>query len=239
MSEKQITIVCISILVVILVIAGGVLYYLEYNVRAELQKEIVKLDKEIKTAKDQRAKWPILEAENAKLDALIKAEQVKIPTFYAWAPVIDEKGNERWEMDTFADLLDTLRKSSNVYLSGGVYTPGPPGSPGPFGPLPANVQRIQYQCAVRGGWFNLLRFINMLETQQRRIVVDNISITPGGDSDTLTTTPRRDLNIRVTSFMYREEPAPPEAVPTPTGTEGQPPKEEKKPDVNKSTLPPD
>ena len=131
-----------------------------------------------------------------------------------------------------------MRKSSNVYVASGSYTPSPPGSPGPQGPLPPSVQKITYSFAVRGGWFNLLRFINMLETQKRIINVDSITITPGGNDEKLTTTPRRELGIRITSYMYREAPPPPDPN-APTAMEQPKEPREKPADTIKTTSPPD
>ncbi len=227
MNEKQITIICITLLVVFVLVGGGLLYYMEFTTHEEIRKQIAKVKKEVDTAEKNRRDWPGLDKENAQLKADIDLLAVRIPIFIP--------GRKPYEMDTIVDLIDGLRKSSNVYISSGRYTPIPTGAP----PLPGNVQKVTYDFSVRGGWFNLLRFINMLETTKRVMNVDSIIITPGGGDEKLTSTPRRDLTIRVTSYMYREGPPPPDPNAPPETTPKEEIKDKPAGETNKSTLPPD
>jgi hypothetical protein len=251
MNEKQITIICIVALVLIVLGGAGGWYWMQ-TYRDDYQKQIKSLEHAIKEGEKKRREWPQIEKDNIALKAKIELVKVRVPDFEIHPKEVAGKPKE-YELDRLVNLIDGLRKSSNVFISGGrytVYQRGAPPAPGMM-PLPASVQKATYDFNVRGGWFNLLRFVNMLETQKRILVIESVSVLPGQeatDKDKITATPRRELAVRVSSFMYRVDPAPPAegavdpVTGAPIGTAPppeKPPEPKEKPDTNKSTLPPD
>jgi hypothetical protein len=74
---------------------------------------------------------------------------------------------------------------------------------------PPTVHKVQYDLGVIGNFYQLLRYISLLEQHKRFIGVDNFSIAkgPGGEAKS-TAQPKRDLRITIYSYTYKLPPAP-------------------------------
>src|SRR4029078_483135 len=74
--------------------------------------------------------------------------------------------------------------------------PASPGRPAVLQPAP--IHKVQYDISVQGSFYQLIRYINLLEQQRRFIGVDNFSIAKGaGDTSKLkAAAPQRDLGAR-------------------------------------------
>jgi hypothetical protein len=87
-----------------------------------------------------------------------------------------------------------------------------PNRPAPIPGRPAVVQpptihKVQYDVSVAGSFYQLIRYINLLEQQRRFIGVDNFSIGKGaGDSSNKAkaAAPKRDLKISIYSYTYKQ-----------------------------------
>jgi hypothetical protein len=75
---------------------------------------------------------------------------------------------------------------------------------------PPTVHKVQYDLAVTGTFYQLLRYINILEQNKRFIGVENFSFNkgPGGDNVKGNEIPKRDLRITIYSYTYKLPPTP-------------------------------
>ena len=65
---------------------------------------------------------------------------------------------------------------------------------------------MQYDITVSGSFYQLLRYINLLEQQKRFIGVENFAVTKSGTTETglsKAAAPRRDLKITIYSYTYK------------------------------------
>jgi Tfp pilus assembly protein PilO len=207
MNEKQFTIIWVVALVIILLAGGGAIWYLQFDVLEEKRVQ--------------------LKAEKAKV-ADAKSKKDKIPTLKKSIEALSKKANElagyipnldRAEYDIFAELLDELRKKAGVSVPRASWTvpnrPTPIPGRQPF-VQPTTVHKIQYDISVSGSFYQILRYINLLEQQKRFIGVENFAVTKSGASETnlsKAAAPRRDLKITIYSYTYKLPPKPFELAP--------------------------
>ncbi len=186
MNERNVTIVSIVVLVLVLLGGGGAIYYL-HDALSVKETERSGLKAEVEDMQKKKDAIPDLEKQIAKLDAEIKKGQSQIPR-------LDEL-----QYDEFADLIDNLRKLSNVFLGDARYSPGKTGG---TGALPPSMNRATYDLNVKGGFFNLLRFINLLEAQKRHVGVQHFSIAEGA-GDQKSAVPIREMRLTIFSFAQK------------------------------------
>lgn len=203
MSEKQVTIITIVILVLFLLAGGSGFYYLYFVVREEKLQELAGLDAQVNDANAKVSKIPALLKE---IDSLEKQEKEKIQQI----PDLT-----RMEYDAFANMLDMFRNQAGVNVSrGGWAVPTRP-SPLPGRPpvnIPPSVHKIQYDLSVTGSFYQLLRYVNLLEQQRRFIGVQTFTIGKasgeGSEKGGKATAPKRDLKITIYSYTYKPRPTP-------------------------------
>jgi hypothetical protein len=100
----------------------------------------------------------------------------------------------------------------------------------PGADMPATIFRSRYEMKVTGGFFQLLNFMNLLETERRFLVVDNIKLLAGSTTDKPGVAPVRELQMNLSTFMQRPSTVPsptagvkaPEKAPEPTPEERRP-----------------
>ena len=76
---------------------------------------------------------------------------------------------------------------------------------------PATVHKVQYDLMVNGSFYQLLRYINLLEQQKRFIGVENFNVTKSAIGQDLekgkaATPQRRDLKVTIYSYTYKLPP---------------------------------
>lgn len=210
MSERQMTIALLIGMGVILVIGAGLLYYLRFQEMAALEEELAVVQKELDEAQRKSKDIP-------KLEAQVKSMTEKIDLIRGQIPVFSPKE----ENDAFADLVDALRKKARVNLLDVRYSAMRSGQPG--ADMPPTIFRSRYEVKVTGGFFQLLSFMNLLETERRFLVVDNIKLLAGSATDKPGVAPVRELQMNLSTFMQR-----PSKVPEPT-TKGKAPEKAPEP----------
>jgi Tfp pilus assembly protein PilO len=197
MNEKKVTIITIICLVVILLAGGSAIYYLEFVRLKEVTAELVRVKGEVAVAEDKQSKIPGLKK---SIEELKQKEQElirQIPNL------------EKTEYDAFANLLDGLRRQSGVSVSrAGWTTPTKAtAAPGRAAKVqPANIHKVQYGLTVTGSFYQILRYINLLEQQKRFIGIEDFTINKGGGENIAgakATAPQRDLKITIYSYAYK------------------------------------
>jgi len=197
MNEKQFTIIWVVALVIILLAGGGAIWYLQFDVLVEKREQLKVVKAKVADAKSKRDKIPVLKK---SIEALTK----KANELASHIPNLD-----RAEYDVFAELLDDLRRKAGVNVPRAQWTvparPTPIPGRQPF-QQPANIHKIQYDITVNGSFYQLLRYVNLLEQQKRFIGVENMSVVKGTTKDenlAKGATPRRDLKVTIYSYTYK------------------------------------
>jgi hypothetical protein len=197
MNEKQFTIIWVVALVIILLAGSGAIWYLQFDVLVEKRGILDSVKKQVEVARSKERKIKDLEK---SIDALNK----KASELATHIPNLD-----RAEYDVFAELLDDLRRKAGVTVPRASWSvpakPAPiPGRTTP--PMPNTVHKVQYDLSVSGSFYQLLRYINLIEQQKRFIGVDNFTVTksgtdsaPGGKA----LAPKRDLKVTIYSYTYK------------------------------------
>lgn len=197
MNEKQFTIIWTVALVIILLAGGGAIWYLQFDVLEEKRAALKTVKAKVADAKAKQGKIKQLKESIAALTKQANDLAAHIPNL------------DRAEYDVFAELLDDLRRKAGVNVPRAAWTI--PSKPTPIPGRqsfvqPATVHKVQYDIAVNGSFYQLLRYVNLLEQQKRFIGVENFAITKssGGDAGpNKPTTPRRDLKIQIYSYTYK------------------------------------
>ncbi len=203
MSEKKIMILCVAGLALVLLGGGGGFYFLWFNVLAAKEKELAEVKAEIDAMNAKIKKIPDLkkDVETLKKDA---EERLKsIPNL------------ERKEYDAFVDLLDKQRKQAGVFVSKASWVV-PPKLKKTY---PPSIHKAQYEMTVTGGFFQLLRFLNLLEGLRRFVNVESFTVlpvaAPGSSGKGRVTALTREMKLVLYSFTYKQSTKPPEAPAAP------------------------
>lgn len=203
MSEKQVTVITIVILSLFLLAGGSGFYYLYFVVLEEKIQERTALQSQVDDADAKVKKIPALLKEIEGLEQKEKKVIEQIPNL------------TQMEYDAFADMLDGFRTQSGVSVSRGAWSvptrPTPlPGRPDV--PQPKSVHKIQYDLTVTGSFYQLLRYVNLLEQQRRFIGVYSFTVGKSAGLESLKVgkakAPGRDLKITIYSYTYKLPPAP-------------------------------
>jgi len=192
-NEKKVTIITIICLAFILLAGGGSIYYLQWVKLVELEQQLDQVKKELDDVRRKVAQIEPLKVEIKKLEGEEKEKIKKIPNL------------DRAEYDTFANMLDEFRRRSGVTVSRGSWVnpakPQPvPGRPAPRN-IPATVHKVQYDLMISGGFYQLLRYVNLIEQQTRFINVESFAVSKSSDSNAGPS--RRDLKLTLYSYTYR------------------------------------
>ena len=198
MNEKQFTIIWVVALVIILLAGSGAIWYLQFDVLVEKRRQLDAVRGQVNDAKQKQAKIPGLEKSIAELTKQAEELASHIPNL------------DRAEYDVFAELLDDLRRKANVTVPRVTWTvPGRP-VPVPGRPVvnqPATIHKVQYDISVNGSFYQLLRYINLIEQQRRFIGVETFTIMKGSDASK-GVAPKRELRITIYSYTYKPPPQP-------------------------------
>jgi len=181
----------------LIIVAGGVgIWYLEFNLLSSEKEELEKVKKQVKSAKAKKKGLKklkeTLETLDKKLADLIK----RIPDF------------DLAEYDGFINNIEEMRRQSNIFIKSATYTKPTKTAPKRGGVqekiIPPDVHRADYDLVCQGGFYTLLRFINLMETQQRFMEIKSLTLTAPkrririGPPILL-----RELNMKVTTYTFR------------------------------------
>ena len=205
MNEKKVTIITLACLAFILIAGGTGIWYLQFSVLADLQVERDRVQGELNKALDKVAQIPKIKKD---IDENLKPQLVELEKRI---PMLD-----REEYDKLANLLDSFRRRAGVTVSAGRWVQAQkgeqpvPGRPAPKA-QPASVHKVQYDFSVTGNFYQLLRYINILEEELRFLNVENFTISKG--TETGGAGLRREMKITIYSYTYRlPESAPPISI---------------------------
>lgn len=198
MSERNFTIVLLVVMGVALVAGAIAIYILRFQTLAERKDELAQVTRSVNDAQEKQKNIPKLREKVEGLEDKIGRIRAQIPVF-----------NFKDENDQFANLVDQLRKKTRVMISGARYTPARSAGPGEQ-PLPPTIFRARYEFKVGGGFYQLLSFLNLLESENRFLVADNIKFSAGNASDRGPVV--REMQMNLSTFLQRPQAPPPGAV---------------------------
>lgn len=214
-DERTVMIVSVVALVVILLAGGAAAWWLQGQL-SDLEKQKKSLQGQVDDMRQKQRELKKLEARVEELNAEIKKGNDRIPVL------------DILQYDELADKIDELRRLSSTFIDNVKFTPGGKAGVSAGGPpVPPSMNKAIYEIEISGGFFNLLRFLNLLEAQKRFIAVQSFSITAGaeqgGSGKTSTLIPVRDLKIQIYSFTRKDpsmmmRPGLPPQPGQPTGT---------------------
>jgi len=200
MNEKQFTIIWVVALVLILIAGGTSIYFLQFDILEEQKKKLAEVRSQVLDATKKKNAIDGIKKSIASLEKKEAELITHIPNL------------TRAEYDVFAELLDDIRRKAGVTVSRASW--GVPSRPAAIPGRPAVVQpptvhKVQYDMSVTGSFYQLLRYINILEQNKRFIGVENFSISKGSsDIAKPSEAPRRDLKIIIYSYTYKLPPKP-------------------------------
>jgi Tfp pilus assembly protein PilO len=211
-NEKQFTIIWVVALALIIIAGCGAIYYLQFEVLEQKKQELAAVQSQVADAAKKKRDIKGLQDSIAALEKKESELITHIPNM------------TRAEYDVFAELLDELRRKAGVSVSraGWMVPTRPTPIPGrPATVQPATVHKVQYDITVTGTFYQLLRYVNLLEQHRRFIGVESFSITKGGGIDAKgAALPRRDMRVTIYSYTYKL-PAQPFEIPPDEGRSGK------------------
>jgi len=199
MNEKQFTIIWVVALVLILIAGGTSIYYLQFEVLEQKKAELAAVQGQVQDATKKKNAIPGLQRSIAELQKKEAELITHIPNL------------TRAEYDEFANLLDDLRRKAGVAVGRAGWTVPSKPQPIPGRPpvvQPPTVHKVQYELGVTGNFYQLLRYINLLEQHKRFIGVEQFAINKGAGETKGSGQPRRELRITIYSYTYKLPPAP-------------------------------
>ncbi len=209
MSEKQVLIITAVVMALVIIGGGAAVWWLQFNVLAGKRKQVAELTKKVEDAQDKASKIPGLKKETDRIEKEIAEKQKRIPNL------------DRMEYDRFANLLDEKRSRAGVSVPTAkwVATGRQAATRGGGRSVPATMHKVQYEMTVRGTFYQLLKYVNLLEEESkdsRFINVESFTITSGGGGGEKEGQARhvRDMKLVLYSYTYRpkEKEPPPKAV---------------------------
>lgn len=200
MNEKQFTIIWIVALVLIIIAGGASIYYLQFEVLEQKNQELAVVQGQVMDATKKKLAIPGLRKSIEELEKKEAQLITRIPNM------------TRAEYDVFAELLDELRRKAGVSVSTARWAV--PGRPTPIpgrtaAVQPPTVHKVQYEMNVVGSFYQLLRYVNLLEQHRRFIGVESFTIGKGTSGEAKgVQVPKRDLRVVIYSYTYKLPPKP-------------------------------
>ena len=204
LTERRMTILVFAVIIVTILGGAAAIYYFQFNVLAEEQKKGKNLDAQLIDAQNKRDKLQELVRRLEELRQ--KTAQAK-----AMVPTLDIN-----EYDNFINTLDKIGRTTGVSIpsvkyvakSGGIATPTPGQKK-----LPPTVEESNFDLKVYGEFYNVLKFIDLLEKNERFIIVNSYSIAPiKSDAAKLTDRAKTsgiilpdlcELKLKITAYTYK------------------------------------
>jgi Tfp pilus assembly protein PilO len=198
MNEKQFTIIWVAALALIIIAGGTAIWFLQFDLLEQKEQELRAIRGRVADATKKKSLIPGLRTSIAELEKKEAELITHIPNL------------TRKEYDEFAELLDEMRRKSGVVVSRAAWTVPARATAAPGAKVqPPTVHRVQYELSVSGTFYQLLRYINLLEQNRRFIGVESFAVTKGSTSEKATAAvPRRELRVIIYSYTYKLPPAP-------------------------------
>jgi len=196
MNEKRAMIVTLAALVLIVIGIGASVYHFHFTVLVQLRQDLEQAKGATRDAQAKKDKIPGLQADIEKLKVREAALIKHIPDL------------TRVEYDKFANLLDGMRRRAGVIVDTARWVT--PQRKQPVAGLqsknvPATVHKVQFDLNVEGSFYQLLRFVNLVEQESRFINVETFTLTKSSESELgpVRGAPKRNMKVTIYSYTYK------------------------------------
>ncbi|MBI2931462.1 MAG: type 4a pilus biogenesis protein PilO [Planctomycetes bacterium] len=217
MSERNVIIV--SIVVLAVAVLGGIGGFFYFNSALSKKKALLsQLEKEVAESEAKKKQLPGLREKMASLQKELKENEQRIPK-------LDEL-----QYDDLANLIDDTRRLSSIFIWEARYQQAQ-SQRGGTGVSP-RMHKALYEVQVKGPFFNLLRFINLLEAHNRFVAVQSFAISAGADqAGKPGVVPTRVMKLTLYSYSHKG------TAGATTAVSVQPPKAESEKPPDSTPLP--
>ena len=189
LSEKQLLFVTVGVAGVVAVVLAVLGIFVFRKNLSQARAELVGIEEKLKTANEKALKKQELDEEIKKREEENEAFQKKLPT----------KNEVAYEV--FVDTLTNLSNEVNVVLKSASVTQGA-GRGGAAAPSATDFEPISYDLQLTGNFFDLVKFISLLEEYPRFIKVNSFTFRPGSMANALTTGEIiHELAIKITTYV--------------------------------------
>lgn len=163
-SEKQLLLVTVAVFLVVALPLAVWGYFLHFKSLKPLKQELEQTDKEIAEAKNKQTQMYQLQEQKKQLEEELKVAQEILPTV------------EEVSYENFVELLSQLKEDAVVELFLKAKLVKESRGRGPAGREPFD--KVSYKLELQGGFYELVKFIYLLENYKRFIRVDSFSFKP-------------------------------------------------------------
>ncbi len=192
-SEKQLLLVTLAVFLVVVLPLAVWGYFLHFKSWANLNTELSQVGQDIIQAQAKQDQMYQLQEKKKKLKEGLKVAQEVLPT-------VAEVSYEN-----FLELLGRLKKEAKVELFKAKLLKqkrrvGP-------GQVPQGAfDKVSYELELEGRFYELVKFVYLLESYKRFIRIDSFGFKPGGTSGSEPTTGgvRHGLKLKLTTYTYKE-----------------------------------
>lgn len=196
MSEKQVTMITLAVLAVVLLGGGAAIYYLNFVDCKELEEKRDALKVQVQADLKKKNEIPGLKEKLAQKEAEASEKASRIPN------------EDRQEYDRFIKAVERVRRQSRVFIWSAKHVE-PRGAkirrPGQGKQIPKDVNQVDYEFTCNGHFYSLLRFVNLIETDDRFLEVKRCSITKPDniEDEEGPASLIRQMRIRMTTYAYQ------------------------------------
>ncbi|OHB75132.1 MAG: hypothetical protein A2Z34_10770 [Planctomycetes bacterium RBG_16_59_8] len=192
LNEKQLLIVTIVAICIVMAAGGAAVYYFQFVVLEEKKAKIKEIETKTTAAQKQIEEMDRFKTETEEFNKKIESVRSVIPSL------------STEEYDKFVNMIQSIRNQCGVEIGAARLTLTNKKNP-VGGALPVSMVRVDYQLTATGRFYNVIRFLNAIETHNRFMHIQTFAITPakaGLDS----------FNLPVTISTYLFKPGTPGAA---------------------------
>ena len=193
LSEKKVLLIIIGLaLILAIVFAGMNIFVFRINL-AKVRQEIADKDIQIKQAQEQKQQMEQLKNEVDKL-------KKEMDSFEKTLPAKDKIAS----YEIFIDTLDNICKEANIALKNARLIKEGQRSVSPNSQSSStSYEKISYDLLTEGEFFDLIKFISLLEEYPRFIKINSFSLAPQDMNQVMQTgKSKHSMSIRITTYVY-------------------------------------
>lgn len=199
MSEKKVMILTIAYLVAVVLIGGGAIYFVHWNLLADETTARDRLQAEVKMMQDKVRQLSNLRMEADELPVRIKKVKDRVPTLEAGR--FDLQIKHVYRMAKKAGVkIGEEKKGRSPTRTGRRPTPPRGGAAGG-----SAAQEAYVEMTVGGGFYPLGKFVHLLEEKEPLVVVMNFSISRGKSAPGSKAIPDKTMKILFKMFGFPEK----------------------------------
>lgn len=169
-SEKQLLLVTLAVFLVVVLPLAVWGYFLHFKSLANLNTELSQVGQGIVQAKAKQDQMYQLQEKKKTLEKELKIARKILPT-------VEEVSYEK-----FLELLGRLKKEAKVELFKAKLLKQKKGRAGPGQAPQGAFDKVSYELDLEGCFYDLVKFVYLLETYKRFIRIDSFEFKPASET---------------------------------------------------------